>query len=50
MEHRDKKLAGQDGVLVAQIGSLSLEFIRLSQVTGDAKYANSVQRITDQLE
>jgi mannosyl-oligosaccharide alpha-1,2-mannosidase len=50
MEHYDKKLAGQDGVLVAQIGSLSLEFIRLSQVTGDAKYANAVQRITDQLK
>jgi len=50
MEHHEKKLAGQDGVLVAQIGSLSLEFIRLSQVTGDAKYANAVQKITDQLE
>jgi mannosyl-oligosaccharide alpha-1,2-mannosidase len=48
--HGAGKLAGENGVLVAQIGSLSLEFIRLSQVTGDAKYAGAVQKITDQLE
>lgn len=44
------KLPGEDGVIIAQIGSLSLEFIRLSQVTGDQKYAEAIQRITDQLE
>lgn len=44
------KIEGENGVIVAQIGSLSLEFIRLSQVTGDAKYADAIQRITDQLE
>lgn len=44
------KIAGENGVLVAQIASLSLEFIRLSQVTGDQKYANAIQKITDQLE
>lgn len=44
------KIPGEDGVLVAQIASLSLEFIRLSQVTGDSKYENAIQAITDQLE
>ena len=49
-QHGSEKLAGENGVIVAQIGSLSLEFIRLSQVTGDAKYADAIQKITDQLE
>jgi mannosyl-oligosaccharide alpha-1,2-mannosidase len=44
------KLAGENGVIVAQIGSLSLEFIRLSQVTGDPRYADAIQKITNQLE
>ncbi|KAJ8059411.1 hypothetical protein OCU04_012358 [Sclerotinia nivalis] len=44
------KILGENGVLVAQIASLSLEFIRLSQVTGDRKYEKSIQKITDQLE
>jgi mannosyl-oligosaccharide alpha-1,2-mannosidase len=48
-DHGAGKLVGENGVLVAQIGSLSLEFIRLSQVTGNAKYADAVQKITDQL-
>ena len=34
-------------VLVAEIGSLSLEFTRLSQLTGDPKYFDAVQRITN---
>lgn len=42
-------IKGENGVIVAQIGSLSLEFIRLSQVTGDPKYADAIQRITDLL-
>jgi len=37
-------------VLSAELGSLSLEFTRLSQLTGDPKYYDAVQRITDQLE
>ena len=49
-KHGSRKLAGENGVIVAQIGSLSLEFIRLSQVTRDAKYADAIQKITDQLE
>ncbi|KAB8299222.1 hypothetical protein EYC80_001315 [Monilinia laxa] len=43
-------IPGENGVLVAQIASLSLEFIRLSQVTGDLKYENAIQKITDQLD
>lgn len=46
----DGLLPGDNGVLVAQIASLSLELIRLSQVTGNPKYADAVQKITDQLD
>ncbi|KAI9837788.1 MAG: hypothetical protein M1819_006722 [Sarea resinae] len=37
-------------VLVAEIGSLTLEFTRLSQLTGDPKYYDAIQRITDEFE
>jgi mannosyl-oligosaccharide alpha-1,2-mannosidase len=40
------KLPGEDKVIIAQIASLSLEFIRLSQVTGDPKYAAAIQIVT----
>jgi mannosyl-oligosaccharide alpha-1,2-mannosidase len=46
----EEKLPGQDRVIIAQIASLSLEFIRLSQVTGDPKYAAAIQVVTNQLE
>ncbi|KFZ10183.1 hypothetical protein V502_08272 [Pseudogymnoascus sp. VKM F-4520 (FW-2644)] len=46
----DGLLKGDNGVLVAQIASLSLELIRLSQVTGNPKYADAVQKVTDQLD
>ncbi|KAI3397402.1 hypothetical protein diail_10853 [Diaporthe ilicicola] len=36
-----------DGVLVAEIGSLTMEFTRLSILTGDPKWFDAVQRITD---
>jgi mannosyl-oligosaccharide alpha-1,2-mannosidase len=36
--------------LVSELGSLSLEFTRLAQLTGDAKYYDAVQRIGDQFE
>ncbi|EOA83598.1 glycoside hydrolase family 47 protein [Exserohilum turcica Et28A] len=36
--------------LSAEIGSLTLEFTRLSQLTGDAKYHDAVQRVTNVLE
>jgi len=39
-----------DGVLAAEIGSLSLEFTRLSQLTGDAKFFDAIQRISDRFE
>jgi mannosyl-oligosaccharide alpha-1,2-mannosidase len=44
------KLPNDEKVIIAQIASLSLEFIRLSQVTGDSKYAAQIQTVTDQLE
>lgn len=37
-------------VLVSEIGSLSLEFTKLSQLTGDMKYYDAVQRISDAFE
>ncbi|KAJ5770821.1 uncharacterized protein N7511_002872 [Penicillium nucicola] len=36
--------------LLAEIGSLSLEFTRLSQITNDPKYFDAIQRITDNLQ
>ena len=36
--------------LVSEPGSLSLEFTRLSQLTGDPKYYDAVQRIADYFE
>lgn len=41
----DQKAPSQ--ALTAELGSLSLEFTRLSQLTGDSKYYDAVQRITD---
>ena len=41
--------APQSGCM-AELGSLSLEFTRLAQITGEAKYFDAVQRITDALE
>ena len=35
---------------IAEIGSLSLEMTRLSQLTGDMKYFDAIQRIYDHLE
>ncbi|KAF1812520.1 class I alpha-mannosidase [Eremomyces bilateralis CBS 781.70] len=39
----------QSHILAAELGSLSLEFTRLSQLTGEPKYYDAVQRITDAL-
>jgi mannosyl-oligosaccharide alpha-1,2-mannosidase len=36
--------------LVAEIGSLSLEFTRLSQLSGDPKFFDAIQRISDRFE
>lgn len=37
-------------MLVAEIGSLTLEFTRLSQLTGDGRYFDAVQRIMDHFD
>ena len=37
-------------VVLAELGSLSLEFTRLAQLTGEPKYYDAVARITDALE
>ena len=42
-----KPQEASQGALVAEIGSLTLEFTRLSQLTGDSKYFDAIQRITD---
>jgi len=42
---RERQLADKT-VLVAEIGSLSMEFTRLSMVSGDPKYYDAVDRIT----
>ncbi|RJE25491.1 hydrolase family 47 protein [Aspergillus sclerotialis] len=36
--------------ILAELGSLTLEFTRLSQLTNDSKYFDAIQRITDQME
>ena len=45
----DRQIA-PDGMLVAEIGSLTLEMTRLSQLTGDNKYYDAVERIMVHLE
>ncbi|KAH4260117.1 alpha-1,2-Mannosidase [Parastagonospora nodorum] len=37
-------------VVLAEIGSMSMEFTRLAQLTGDHKYYDAIARITDNLE
>ncbi|EXJ95456.1 mannosyl-oligosaccharide alpha-1,2-mannosidase [Capronia coronata CBS 617.96] len=36
--------------LLAELGSLTVEFTRLSQVTGDLKYFDAVQRIAEEMD
>ena len=36
--------------MLAEVGSLSLEFTRLSQVTGDPAYFKAISRVTDSLD
>ena len=38
-----------ENTLIAELGSLSLEFTRLSQLTNDYKYFDAIQRISDVL-
>lgn len=37
-------------VVLAELGSMSLEFTRLAQLTGEPKYFDAIQRITDALD
>ena len=47
---RGEPIQAPDWALIAEVGSLSLEFTRLSQLTGDNKYFDANQRITNNLE
>lgn len=52
--HWRKSVAGSalhasDTTLLAEIGSMSVEFTRLTQLTGDTKWFDAVDRITDLL-
>lgn len=37
-------------VILAEVGTLSMEFTRLAQITGEQKYYDAIARITDNLE
>lgn len=39
-----------NAIVVAVLGSLSLEFTRLAQITGNDKYFDGVQRVMNELE
>lgn len=47
---KDAHRQALDATLLAEFGSLSLEFTRLSWLTGDQKYSDAIQRITDALD
>ena len=45
-----KPRVSSSGVVLAEIGSLSVEFARLAQVTGNARYYDAIARITNEFE
>ena len=47
---KGKKQEASEGSLIAEVGSLTLEFTRLAQLTNDPKFFDAIQRITDVLE
>lgn len=47
---RGEHQVAHDAVLLAEIGSFSLEFIRLSMLTGDPKWFDAVQNIMEALQ
>lgn len=47
---RGEAQVAQSNTLLAEIGSLAMEFTRLSFITKDAKYYDAVQRITELLD
>ncbi|KAG0646029.1 ER mannosidase 1 [Hyphodiscus hymeniophilus] len=49
-QRENERLDGEAGVVIAQIGSLSLEFTRLAQLTGKRKYFDAISKVTDHLD
>lgn len=47
---KDQHRQALNATLLAEFGSLSLEFTRLSRLTEDQKYFDAIQRITDALD
>ena len=47
---KHKNQEAHEATLIAEIGSLTLEFTRLAQLTGDNKYYDAIQRIMNELE
>jgi mannosyl-oligosaccharide alpha-1,2-mannosidase len=47
---RQEEQLAEEGVLAAELGSFTLEFIRLSQITGDPKYFDAAQRVMEVFE
>ncbi|KAF2130001.1 glycoside hydrolase family 47 protein [Dothidotthia symphoricarpi CBS 119687] len=45
-----KPQVADEQVLLAEVGSMTLEFTRLSQLTGDPKYYDAITRVTKVLE
>ncbi|KAK9374932.1 glycoside hydrolase [Lipomyces chichibuensis] len=50
LAHRDLKLRAGKHMVLAQFASLSLEFTRLAQLTGNQVYYSVIQRVMDQAE
>ena len=50
MAAREEEQLPEENNYVAELGSLSLEFTRLSQLTKDSKWFDAIQRITDLFE
>ncbi|KAF7121626.1 hypothetical protein CNMCM5793_009097 [Aspergillus hiratsukae] len=44
---RGEEQVAPEGILVAEIGSFTLEFTRLSQVTGDPKWFDAIHRVME---
>ncbi|QKX64228.1 uncharacterized protein TRUGW13939_11401 [Talaromyces rugulosus] len=47
---RGETMAPAKNTLLAEVGSLCLEFTRLTQLTGDPKYFDAIQRVSNELE
>lgn len=44
------KNAAPNRVVMSEVGSLSVEFTRLAQITGDIKYFDAIQRVMNEME